>query len=46
MWGIWLAQLEEHATLNLRVMSWSPILGVKVTKRLNKLKGKKELYMY
>ena len=29
--GAWLAQLEEHATLDLRVVSWSPMLGVEIT---------------
>ena len=30
-WGAWLAQLEEHATLDLRVMSSSPTLDVEIT---------------
>ena len=29
--GAWLAQSEKHATLDLGVMSSSPILGIKVT---------------
>lgn len=28
----WLAQLKEHATLDLRVMSSSPMLGVEIIK--------------
>lgn len=30
-WGIWLAHLVEHATLELRVVSWSPTLGIEIT---------------
>ena len=29
--GTWLAQLEELATLDLRVMSLSPMLGLEIT---------------
>ena len=29
-WGAWLAQLEEHTTLHLRVMSLSPTLSVEI----------------
>ena len=32
-WGTWLAQLEEHVTLDLGVMSLSPAMGVKITKK-------------
>jgi len=31
--GAWLAQSEEHAILDLRVMSLSPTLGVEITKK-------------
>ena len=31
IWGTWLAQLEDRATLDLRVMSLSPMLGVEIT---------------
>ena len=31
MWGAWLAQLVEHATLDLRVVSSSPTLGMEPT---------------
>jgi len=30
----WLAQSEEHATLNLGVVSLSPTLGVEMTKKM------------
>ena len=30
-WGAWLAQLEEHTPLDLRVVSSSPTLGVEIT---------------
>ena len=30
-WAIWLADLEEHATLDLGVVSSSPTLGVEIT---------------
>lgn len=30
--GPWLAQLEEWATLDLRAMSLSPMLGLEMTK--------------
>ena len=30
--GAWLAQLEEHATLDLRAVSSSPMLAVEITK--------------
>ena len=29
--GAWLAQLVEYATLDLRVRSSSPVLGIKIT---------------
>ena len=29
--GAWLAQSEEHVTLDLRVVSSSPTLGVEIT---------------
>ena len=29
--GTWLAQLVEHATLDLRVVGLSPTLGVEIT---------------
>ena len=34
MWGTWLAQTVEHVTLDLKVMSLSPMLGVEITKNL------------
>ena len=34
--GAWLAQSTEHMTLNLRVMSSSPTLGVEPTKKKKK----------
>ena len=30
-WGAWLAQAEEHRTLDLRVVNLSPMLGVEIT---------------
>ena len=39
--GAWLAQLVEHATLDLGVVSMSPTLGVEITKN-QKLKIKPE----
>uniref|UniRef100_A0A7N5JXH0 Uncharacterized protein n=1 Tax=Ailuropoda melanoleuca TaxID=9646 RepID=A0A7N5JXH0_AILME len=30
-WGAWLPQSGEHATLDLRVVSLSPMLGVEMT---------------
>ena len=32
LWGAWLAQSEEHATLDLWVMSSSPTLGAEIPK--------------
>ena len=32
----WLAQLEKHVALDLRVMNSSPTLGVEITKKINK----------
>jgi len=37
--GTWLAELAEHVTLDLRVMSSSPTLGVELT--LGKKKKKR-----
>ena len=31
--GAWLAQSEEHATLDLEVLGSSPTLGVEITKK-------------
>ena len=31
MWGAWLAQSVKHATLDPRVVSSSPMLGVDIT---------------
>ena len=31
--GPWLAHLQEHVTLDLRVLSLGPILGVEITKK-------------
>ena len=31
-WGAWLAQVEEHGTLDLRVVSLSSTLGIEITK--------------
>lgn len=36
MWGAWPARSEDCATLDLRVMNWSPTLGVEITKKKNK----------
>jgi len=30
-WGAWLAQLVEHATLDLRVVNSSPMLSIEIT---------------
>ena len=35
-WGAWLAQSLEHATLDLRVMSSSPMLVIEVTLKKKK----------
>ena len=35
MGGAWMAQLGEHATLDLRVMRVNPVLGVEVTLKGN-----------
>ena len=35
--GTWLAQSEEHTTLNLRVVSSGPTLDIEITKKINKL---------
>ena len=37
IWGAWLAQLVERATLHLRVVSSSPTLGVEITCKLNEI---------
>ena len=44
MRGTWLAQLEEHAILDLGFMSSSPTVGVEITKNklINKLKKTKQ----
>lgn len=34
--GAWLAQAMEHATLDLWVISWSPMLGVEITLKKKK----------
>ena len=34
-WGAWLAQSEEHVTLDLRIMSSSPMLGIEVILKKN-----------
>jgi len=34
--GAWLAQLVEHATLDLGVVSWSLMLGVQLKKKIFK----------
>ena len=39
--GTWLAQLVEHVTLDLGVMSLSPTLSVGDYLKINKLKKKK-----
>ena len=33
--GAWLTQLEEHETLDLRVVSLSPMLSIEITKKIN-----------
>lgn len=30
-WGAWVAKLEERATIDLGVLSWSPTLGTEIT---------------
>ena len=35
IWDTWLAQLEEHATLDLGVVSSSPTLSVEITKKIS-----------
>ena len=32
-WGTWLAQSIEHETLDLRVVSLSPVLGVEIPQK-------------
>ena len=39
--GTWLAQSEEHVTLDRRVTS-SYTLGVEITKKINKLKKRRD----
>jgi len=31
IWGTWLSQLVEHMTLDLRIMSSGPTLGIEIT---------------
>ena len=42
--GTWLVQLEEHVTLDLRVVSSSLVLGVEITKKTNLIKDHKQRY--
>ena len=39
--GAWLAQLEEHGTLYLAVVSSSPMMGLEITKNNKNLKKEK-----
>ena len=34
IWGAWLAQSEEHVSLDLGVVSSSPMLGVEITLKI------------
>ena len=36
--GAWLAQLVEHATLDLRVVSLNPMLDVEITLKIKSLR--------
>ena len=40
--GTWLAQLVEHMTFELRAMSSSPTLDIKLTKKQNKTKQQQQ----
>ena len=42
-WGPWLVQSEEHTALDLGVISLSPVLGVEITKKKNKIKVKNDI---
>ena len=37
-WGAWLAQLEEHMTFDLEVISSNPTLNIEITKKEKTLK--------
>jgi len=41
--GACLARLEEHATLDLRVLSLSPGMGVEITKKNKRILNKKQI---
>ena len=43
--GAWLAQSEEHTTLDLRVVSLSPTLGIEITKKIIIINLKKKTNM-
>ena len=36
LWGAWLAQLVKHATIDLRVVNSSPMLGMEYIKKKKK----------
>lgn len=38
-WSTWLARSEEYVTLDLRVVSLSPMLDIEITKNKNKILG-------
>ena len=40
-WGTWLAQLVEHMTLDLRIVSLSPMFGCRDYLKINLKKKKK-----
>ena len=35
LWDAWMAQSEEHETLDPGVMGLSPMLGIETTKKIN-----------
>ena len=43
-WGAWLAESEEHVTLDLKVLNLSPTLGVEITKKNNYILKRKKSY--
>lgn len=44
VWGAWLAQSDQHATLDLGVLSLSPTSGAEVTEKIKRSldKGKEK----
>ena len=45
-WGAWLAELQEHSTVDLRVVRSSPTLGVELTKNKKKIKNNCRLIVH